>query len=341
MPRCKSYDELVTARLRDVAEHAGVSVRTVSNVVNGFRYVATDTRIHVQASIDALGYRPNLAARTLRRSRTGLIALVVPEIDSPYFAELAARTVRIAQQRGLTVLIDQTDGDEERERLLLHGKRGHLVDGVLFSPWAVGPADLSARTDPVPLVLLGEHDAAAPVDHVAIDNVTAARDATRHLLASGRRRIAVIGVQPSTLNATARQRLAGYRQELASAGIEPAPELERPVRKLHREDGYTAMLKLLNDTRPDAVFCFTDQLALGALRALADCGLAVPGDVAIVGFDDIEDGRYSVPTLTTVSPDKDQIVELALDALAAQSLQEHRPRSIVAPHRLIVRATSS
>jgi DNA-binding LacI/PurR family transcriptional regulator len=340
MPRCKSYDELVAARLRDVAEHAGVSVRTVSNVVNGFRYVAPGTRSHVQASIDALGYRPNLAARTLRRSRTGLVALVVPEIDSPYFAELAARTVRIAQQRGLTVLIDQTDGDEERERLLLHGKRGQLVDGVLFSPWAVGPADLTARTDPVPLVLLGEHDAAAPVDHVAIDNVAAARDATRHLLASGRSRIAVIGAQPSTLNATARQRLAGYRQELRSAGLEPAPELQRPVHKLHRQDGYDAMLKLLDGPRPDAVFCFTDQLALGALRALADRGLAVPDDVAIVGFDDIEDGRYSVPALTTVSPDKDQIAALALDALAAQALEDHQPRSIVAPHRLIVRATT-
>ena len=327
----------MTARLRDVAEHAGVSVRTVSNVVNGFQYVAPDTRTRVQASIDALGYRPNLAARTLRRGRTGLISLVVPEIDSPYFAELAARTVRIAQQRGLTVLIDQTDGDFERERLLLHGKRGQLVDGVLFSPWAVGPADLAARTDTVPLVLLGEHDATAPVDHVAIDNVAASRDATRHLLETGRRRIAVIGVQPHTLNASARQRLAGYRQELTAFGLAPSPQLERPVRRLHREDGYRAMLDLLDTTTPDAVFCFTDQLALGALRALADRGLAVPQDVAIVGFDDIEDGRYSVPTLTTVSPDKDRIAELALDALAVQGEQ---PRSIVAPHELVVRAST-
>ncbi|TDP92229.1 LacI family DNA-binding transcriptional regulator [Labedaea rhizosphaerae] len=327
----------MNARLRDVAEHAGVSVRTVSNVVNGFRYVAPDTRTRVQASIDELGYRPNLAARTLRHSRTGLIALVVPEIDSPYFAELAARTVRIAQHRGLTVLIDQTDGDFERERLLLHGKRGQLVDGVLFSPWAVAPADLAARTDTVPLVLLGEHDGPAPVDHVAIDNVAAAREATRHLLATGRRRIAVIGVQPRTLNASARQRLAGYRQELEAFGLAPVVDRERPVRRLHRSDGYQAMLELLDSETPDAVFCFTDQLALGAMRALAERGLSVPDDVAIVGFDDIEDGRYSVPALTTVSPDKDQIASLALDALAAQGKP---PRSIIAPHELIVRATT-
>src|ERR1700710_1423766 len=93
-------EEVGMVRLRDVAAHAGVSVRTVSNVVNDFRYVAPDTRARVQASIDALGYRPNVAARNLRRGRTGLVALVVPEIDSPYFSELAARTVRIAQARG-------------------------------------------------------------------------------------------------------------------------------------------------------------------------------------------------------------------------------------------------
>ncbi|MEV4145656.1 LacI family DNA-binding transcriptional regulator [Amycolatopsis sp. NPDC049691] len=325
-------------KLRDVAEHAGVSVRTVSNVVNGFRYVAPATRERVQASIDALGYRPNMAARTLRRGRTGLVALVVPEIDSPYFAELAARTVRIAERRGLTVLIDQTDGDAEREKELLHGRRSQLVDGVLFSPWAVAPAELAARTDTVPLVLLGEHDGAAGVDHVAIDNVAAAREATGHLLATGRRRIAALGIQPRSLNATARQRLTGYHQALAEAGVPAEADLEVPVRRLHRADGHRAMLELLDRAEPpDAVFCFTDELALGALRAAADRGVTVPGDLALVGFDDIEDGRFSVPALTTVSPDKDRIAELALDRLAAEP---GPPRSIVAPHRLVVRGTS-
>ncbi len=325
-------------KLRDVAEHAGVSVRTVSNVVNGFRYVAPATRERVQASIDALGYRPNLAARTLRRGRTGLIALVIPEIDSPYFAELAARTVRIAEARGLTVLIDQTDGDAEREKQLLHGQRSQLVDGVLFSPWAVAPAELAARTDPVPLVLLGEHDGTAGVDHVAIDNVAAAREATGHLLRAGRRRVAALGIQPRSLNATARQRLTGYREALAAAGVPAVPELEVPVRRLHRADGHAAMLDLLElPEPPDAVFCFTDELALGALRAAADRGIAVPDELALVGFDDIEDGRYSVPALTTVSPDKDRIAELALDRLTQPTTA---PRSIVAPHRLIVRGTS-
>ncbi|MBN6038888.1 LacI family DNA-binding transcriptional regulator [Amycolatopsis sp. 195334CR] len=326
------------ASLREVAEHAGVSVRTVSNVVNGFRYVADDTRARVQASIDELGYRPNMAARSLRRGRTGLVALVIPEVDSPYFAELAARTVRIAEARGLTVLIDQTDGDAERERRLLRGQRTQLVDGVLFNPWAVSPDELAARTDSVPLVLLGEHDSTAAVDHVAIDNVAAARTATTHLLSTGRRRVAALGLQPQVSNATARRRLRGYREALTEAGLTPVPELEVPVRTLHRADGHRAMLGLLDLAEPpDAVFCFTDELALGALRAAADRGVAVPEDLALAGFDDIEDGRFSVPALTTISPDKHAIAELALDCLTGDS---HPPRAIVAPHELIVRGTS-
>lgn len=331
----------MSPKLRDVAAHAGVSVRTVSNVVNDFRYVAPATRARVQASIDALGYRPNMAARTLRRGRTGLLALVIPEIDSPYFAELAARTVRIAETRGLTVLIDQTDGDPERERQLLHGRRSQLVDGVLFSPWAVSPAELTTRTDTIPLVLLGEHDGTAGTDHVAIDNVAAAREATEHLLRAGHRRIAALGVQAHISNATARQRLTGYRLALAEAGMPTTPNLEVPVRRLHRADGHEAMLRLLElPDPPDAVFCFTDELALGALRAAADRGLAVPNDLALVGFDDIEDSRYSVPTLTTVSPDKERIAELALDCLAQQVAGARPGRSIVAPHRLVVRGTT-
>ncbi|UJW31275.1 LacI family transcriptional regulator [Saccharothrix sp. AJ9571] len=325
------------ASLREVAEHAGVSVRTVSNVVNGFRYVADDTRARVQASIDELGYRPNMAARSLRRGRTGLVALVIPEVDSPYFAELAARTVRIAEARGLTVLIDQTDGDAERERRLLHGERTQLVDGVLFNPWAVSPAELSARTDTVPLVLLGEHDSTAAVDHVAIDNIAAARAATAHLLSSGRRRVAALGLQPHVANATARRRLRGYREALVAAGLTPVPELEVPVETLHRADGHRAMLGLLDLAEPpDAVFCFTDELALGALRAAADRGVAVPEDLALAGFDDIEDGRFSVPALTTISPDKNAIAELALDCLTEES---KTPRAIVAPHELLVRGS--
>ena len=329
-------------RLRDVAAHAGVSVRTVSNVVNDFRHVAPKTRARVQASIDELGYRPNVAARTLRSGRTGLLALVVPEIDSPYFADLAARTVRVAEDDGWTVLIDQTDGDAARERRLLHGERGQLVDGVIFSPWSMSAAELADRTDATPIVLLGEHDGAPPVDHVVIDNVSAAQEAVEHLVARGRRRIAAIGTAPALGNATALQRQLGHRRALEAAGMPVRPELEAPVTSLHRAEGHRAMTELLRSPdRPDAVFCFSDQLALGALRAVADAGLRVPEDVALVGFDDIEDGRYAVPRLTTVSPDKDRIAQLALQVLRDRLAGDDTPARVhTAGHRLVVRESS-
>jgi DNA-binding LacI/PurR family transcriptional regulator len=329
-------------RLQDVAAHAGVSVRTVSNVVNDFQYVAPATRARVQASIDVLGYRPNVAARNLRRGRTGLVALVVPEIDSPYFSDLAARMVRIAESDGWTVLIDQTDGDPGRERSLLRGERSQLVDGVVFSPWSMSAEELASRPDATPIVLLGEHAGAPPVDHVVIDNVTAAEEAVSHLVAGGRTRIAAIGVPPMLANETARQRQLGYRRALAAAGLPQRAELEVPVTSLHRAEGHRAMAALLaSGAAPDAAFCFSDELALGALRAVVDAGQRVPEDIALAGFDDVEDGRFAVPRLTTVAPDKDGIARLALQSLRDRLAGDESPaRVITAPHRLVVRESS-
>ncbi len=328
--------------LRDVAARAGVSVRTVSNVANGFAHVAPDTRRRVQGAIDELGYRPNTAARQLRRGRTETVSLVVPEIVSPYFAELASLTVRIAEERGWTVHIDQTDGQADRERRMTAGPVGQSVDGVICSPWAVAPEELS-RLGVGPLVLLGERAGGSRLDHVAIDNVSASKEATEHLLGHGRRRIAALGAQPHLHNGTARLRLEGYRSALLAAGL-PAPrELVAPVTTLHRLDGAAAMGRLLEEARDlDAVFCFTDELALGAMRALAERGVRVPDDVSVVGFDDIEDGLYSVPSLTTIAPDKEEIARLALDCLAERIARPGvADKDLVAGYRLVVRESTA
>jgi DNA-binding LacI/PurR family transcriptional regulator len=329
--------------LKDVAAVAGVSVRTVSNVVNRFPHVAPDTRARVEQALAELNYRPNLAARNLRRGRSGLIGLVVPEIDSPYFSELAAHLVLAAEERSWTVLVEQTGGDPARERAFLEGAAATFVDGLVFSPWGLGAADLRRSAEDTPLVLLGERSSDGVADHIAIDNVAAAVEATEHLITLGRRRIAAIGVQPHLTNETARLRLEGYRACLRAAGHPRDERLEVQVAALHREDGAAAMRALLaSDETPDAVFCFNDQLALGAIRAAHDAGLDVPGDLAVVGFDDIEDGRYSCPSLTTISPDKWAVAVRALECLA-ERLDGDRvdtARDIVVPHRLVVRESS-
>jgi DNA-binding LacI/PurR family transcriptional regulator len=329
----------VSANLRQVAERAGVSVRTVSNVVSGFALVAPETRERVQRVIDELGYRPNAAARHLRGGRSGLVALVLPEIASPYFGELAGHLADRAEAYAWTLLVQQTGGDADRERELLDGVRAQTVDGLIMSPWGLSPGDLTRRPGSAPLVLLGEQDAGGVLDHVAIDNVAAAAELTRHLIETGRRRIAAVGLQPHLVNGTAARRAEGYRQALAEAGL---PPLEIPVDRLHRPDGAAAMTHLLeSNTEVDAVFCFSDQLALGALHVAVARGLRVPTDLAVAGFDDIEDGRFANPALTTIAPDKPAIADAALKCLADRlTHRDAAARRLVVPHRLEIRAST-
>jgi DNA-binding LacI/PurR family transcriptional regulator len=334
----------VRHRLKEVAERAGVSVKTVSNVVNGYEHVRPATRARVEEAIAALDYRPNISARNLRRGRTGIIALAVPELDIPYFAELAKHVVTAAAQHDWIVLVDQTNGDRAQERLVASGLRDHVIDGVIFSPLALAATDLEIGTDAPPMVLLGERVHHGPADHVAIDNVAAARDITAHLIGIGRRRIAAIGAQHTAEGVTARLRLEGYAMALREAGLPFDEALVAPAADWHRADGAAAMRQLLaGGSPPDAVACFNDTLALGAMRVLHEAGLTVPGDVAVAGFDDIEDGRFSVPTLTTIAPDKAHLARSAVDLLAARlaAAGDAPPQEHTAPYELKVRESTA
>lgn len=309
-----AYRGHMAVRLKDVADRAGVSVRTVSNVVNDFPHVRTETRERVQAAIDELGYRPNLAARQLKYGRGGFITLAIPQIDSPYFAELAQKFTEVASERGWIVLMDATGGRIDEERLVLTGMQTHVGDGVIFSPLAVKAEDFAGRTDATPMVLLGERAVPAGLDHVAVDSVAASRAVVEHLVGLGRRRIAVIGYE--AFDGTASVRLRGYREALDAAGLPFDPQLVVGVRAYLREEGRKAMAALLElPEPPDAVFCFNDLMAIGALRACREAGVAVPSQVAVAGFDDIAEGRFSEPPLTTVQPDTDELVRKTLDLL--------------------------
>jgi DNA-binding LacI/PurR family transcriptional regulator len=334
----------MAATLRDVAERAQVSVRTVSNVVSGYAHVSDRMRERVRAAIEELKYRPNPVARTLRTGRTGMLALVVPEIDVPYFSELARDVISAAAECGYRVMIDQTGHDHERERELLVGdERSLLFDGILFSP-LVTQAELLDMHEPtrIPLVLLGEHEFDGRYDHVSIDNVQAARDAVSHLVAGGRTRIAAIGAQPLEEYSTPMQRTAGYASALSDAGLPLIAEYATAAANYSRADGYAAARRLLAASpRPDAIFCYSDLLAIGAMRAVFDAGLSVPDDVAIIGIDDIEEGRFARPSLSTVSLDTPFIAREAVERLAARIDDPETPaRQIVAPHRLLSREST-
>ncbi len=345
-------DRPVTVTLKEVAARAGVSVQTASNVVNGRAMrVALPTRTRVLAAIEALHYRPNLPARHLRHGRVGVLALAIPDLTNPYFSDIGNAIVAAAAAHGYTVLLDHTGGDRAAEALVVNGLRPHLIDGVILSPQAMEGADLTPARAPFPVVLLGERVLAAPWDHVVIDNVAAAHRATAHLLGLGRRRIAAIGVPGDGESDSSRLRLRGLTEALAEAGLSVDPRLLVPAASFHRADGAHAhridgahaMRHLLAlDHPPDAVFCFNDLLAIGAMRVLHEAGRRIPDDIAVVGFDDIDEGLFTTPSLTTISPDKGEIgrqaVRLLLERI--QGLRTGPPERVEPSFRLVAREST-
>ena len=331
----------MAATLKDVAALAGVSIKTVSNVVNGYGFVKPENRRRVEEALKATGYRPNVGARNLRRGRTGFIAMVVPELSVPYFGELVSLVITAAAGHDWSVLIEQTQGVRDRERDALSTLGPHMVDGAILSPEALTAEDLAVLDPGVPFVMLGEHSVHTAADHVAIDNVAAAKAAVTHLTGLGRRRIAAIGANAA--RGTAALRLRGYREALDEAGLAFDESLVAPAAKYHRREGAQAMAALLDlPEPPDAVFCFNDLLAVGALRTAADRGLWVPEDLAVVGFDNIEEAAYANPRLTTIAPDKQAIAEVAVGLLHSRvSGQESpEPQAVQAAFRLEVRGSS-
>lgn len=328
--------------LQDVGDHVGTSAKSVSNVINGTGWVSEDLRQRVLAAIAELGYRPNAAARQLRSGRSGMIALAVPDLAQPYFAELASALVRGAEERGITVLISQTNGQVDAERRISNGIGVPVMDGLILSALALSAEDLAQRLDTTPLVLLGEHIASSGFHHVTVDNEAAAFAATTHLISKGRRRIAAVGAKLTIPKETADLRLAGYRAALAAAGIPSDDALVRVVEQFERADGASAATALIDSgVEFDAVFAFNDLLALGAMHTLVSQGIRVPEDVAIVGFDDIEEGRYSSPALTTVSPNKAAIARTALNiALSADDADDFHDFETTIPFEIVERASA-
>lgn len=329
-------------RLQDVAEHAGVSTKTVSNVVRNYPHVSPRMRERVQRAIDELGYRPNVMGRRLATGKTGLVALAFADVGIPYFAELARIVSRAAQELGYRVLLEETDATLDGERDLVASSESGLVDGMLFQPSVMSSTEIARHRSDLPMVLLGETAAPLTIDRVMIDNIAAANDVTSHLIAAGRRRIGFVGHELAGLSETSRQRIAGYQQALEAAGIAPDPALLVPSASISAADAVQALGAALDaGLEVDALVCRDDLAAIGALRALRERGIDVPGDVAVTGWDDIRLSAVTFPSLTTVSPDLDVLARRAL-ALLLERVEGYDGigRHEIVPHRLVVRESA-
>jgi LacI family transcriptional regulator len=330
-------DDVPSISVREVAARAGVSVGTVSNVLNRPEKVGAESVRRVQSAIAELGFVRNDAARQLRAGRSRSIGLVVLDAGNPFFAELARGAQARAAEAGLSVLLASTDAEADREDSYLDLFEEQRVSGVLISPQGEGSARLDRlRTHGIPCVLVDRESGDSAFSSVAVDDVAGGRLAVEHLLGLGRRRIAVVG-GPESIRQVA-DRFAGARE---AVGAVPGATLEvLPTPGLTVLDGRAAGRALAERApadRPDAVFCANDLLAVGVLQGLMLLGeVRVPEDVALIGYDDIAFATATIVPLSSIRQPS-----ALIGATAVELLLESEPRQVVFQPELVVRASTS
>lgn len=306
------YDQMSTT-IRDVAREAAVSVATVSRVFNGSKSVRPSTRERVLEAAHVLRYVPNETARSLIRSQTDTLGILLPDMHGEFFAQVMRGMEQAAQAFGYHVLVSSSHSDEQEARLMIRAMRGR-VDGLVVM-WPRAEVDVLAALVPegVPVVLLNAPCEKCDVPVIAVDNYGGARAMTEHLLGHGHTRIALITGPEGNYEAAERRR--GYRDALAAAGLPRDPSCELPG-DFMRATGYRRADDVLALTpRPTALFAANDAMAIGALRRLRERGTSVPGELAVAGFDDIPTAHYMPPGLSTVRVPMRALGERAIDCL--------------------------
>ena len=334
------------ATIRDVASRAGVSVTTVSHVVNTTRPVSAAVRARVDEAIRTLGYVPSAVARSLKSNTTRTLGMLIPNSSNPYFAEIVRAVEDRCFASGYALILCNTDDAPKRQSVYLTVLAERRIDGLIVV--STGDDDaLVAQLHglKMPTVLLDREIGDPGCDMVETAHREGALLAVRHLLALGHRRIACIAGPAHVI--AGEQRVEGWREALAAAGV--APSAIPPLRRggFTSQGGYEAMRAILDDEpdamrRPAAVFVCNDLMAIGALRAAHERAVRVPEDLSLVGFDDIELAAYTSPPLTTVAQPKERIGALAVDLLIERlSGRRHEARKVMLQPELRVRASTA
>ena len=332
----------MAAGMKDVASLAGVAVGTVSNVLNHPDLVRPLTRARVEAAMEELGFIPNGSARQLRAGRSRCLGLVVLDVTNPFFTEVARGVEDYAQSAGYAVILCNSDEAHDKERSYLRVLEEQRVRGILITPvHGRSPELRRIRDRGTPVVLLDRPGSAGQCS-VAVDDRRGGEIAITHLLGLGHRSIALVN-GPTAIRQCADRRRGAYRA-VEQAGLDPAEVLtEITIPAMNPRGGAAAADELLRDAPlTTAVFCANDMLALGLLRGLNQTGLSVPGDLAVVGYDDIEFAADAAVPLTSVRQPKYQLGRAAAELLLdeADRPAEHEHRRFVFTPELVVRASS-
>ena len=333
--------------MKDVAAEAGVSPMSVSNALTGRRPVSPETRQLVMAAVERLGYQVNVAARNLRQGRTGVVGIAVPLLDSHYYSQLSHRLVRAFSQAGLASVVEETHASREGELAAFRDSRLNAYDGLVIAALGLTEREINALSREVPVVVLGEQELHQTVDHISMPNVEGAEAATRLLVERGCRRLAIVGSPPldeldrstgpegAAFSLRAEGFLRVARESGASAAAVHAGVTQAAGAQCARE-----LLRL--PELPDGIFCATDTLAFGVVRGLVDHGVRVPDDVLVIGFDDVEDARYHIPSLSSVAPDHAAIVAESVRLLTRRIADPSAaPRDVTVSFELVERESTT
>ena len=330
--------------MMDVAKKAGVSQRTVSNVVRNYQHVAPQTRERVLKTIAEVGYRPNNAARQLRSGRTRFIALAVPDITWPYFSMLAQAIQTEANRLGLTLIVRETKGSANVERQTLENFYTGSVDGLIISPIELSGQELRELDLGIPVVLLGERIHDSGLLHLSIDNIGAARQMMEHILDRGAKSFWIVGDSDTMATRSAgKLRKQGFIETASLRGVNENAWMQLPASPWTLGNGYQAVSSQLGkSTPPDAIICMNDLLALGALRACQEAGFAVPSDTMISGWDDIPFAAFCTPQITTISADIATISRKAVSGLRMLfDAPDSQLSDVTVGYQLLVRESTS
>jgi DNA-binding LacI/PurR family transcriptional regulator len=326
--------------LKDVAKEAGVSVMTVSRVINNKEYIADETRNRVKAALKKLDYKPNINARTLVTKKTDFLGLIVPDIANPFFGHLVQAAENIARKRGYSVILGDSGGDPEAEQEYIEAFRGRMCDAMILIASRVKDELIIELNRTIPLVLVDRHIDDNDVIQVWLDNKKGAFSAVEHLISLGHRRIGFI-MGPENVPNSFRRRI-GYLEALEKHDITPEKQLVVQG-DFNRETGARAF-EVFNslDEKPTAVFGSNDLMALGFIQKAREHNLSVPEDYSVVGFDDIFLSSMTEPPLTTVHY---PIVEMGIVAIQdlLNSLESKETATLASQlkHTLVVRHSTA
>jgi LacI family repressor for deo operon, udp, cdd, tsx, nupC, and nupG len=337
-PDAQFEDEVVLSNIREVARLAGVSVATVSRTLKSPDCVRQATRDKVNAAVEQAGYRPNLMAVQFRSRRTANLVILVPKIANTFFARVISGAQQAAQAAGYRLLLCDTQGREDIEREFAELVYAHQADGVIqlraFDPFPADSLETPPMVNACEVIKGGRHPT------ISLDNHAAAQAMTEHLISLGHRRIGLIkGPQSSPLT---QDRVAGYQAALNQASIpsDPAIICHGDFSLRAGYDGAATLLTMSD--RPTALFCESDEMAIGALKRIKEAGLRVPEDISVVGFDDIPLAQYCDPPLTTIAqPAEDfgrHAVEMLIDMIEKKTTP---PKPVILPFELTIRESSA